>query len=156
MRGKPGILRLLDQLAALKPAGTTDLNASLSRFTMRTTRAGLVVVISDFLSDTGYEEGVKRLRYGKHDVVLAQTLAPDELNPELTGDVRLVDVETDAAIDISANRAVLQAYRRRLTGFLTDIQSFAHKSGCSYLLANTSTNFEDLILKQFRALGLAR
>ncbi len=156
MRGKSGILRLLDRLTTLKAAGTTDLNASLSRFAMRTSRAGLVIIISDFLSDNGYEEGVKRLRYGKHDVVLAQTLAPQEFNPELLGDVRLVDMETDVGIDISANRSVLQAYAKRLNAFIAELQSFAHKHGCSYLLANTGSNFEDLVLKQFRTLGLAR
>ena len=72
LRGKPGILRLMERLQALKPAGNTDLNASLSRFGLRTTRAGLVIIISDLLSESGVEEGVKRLRYGKHDVVLAR------------------------------------------------------------------------------------
>ena len=158
MRGKPGILRLMQQLQSLKPAGNTDLNAALSRFALRTSgsRAGLVILISDFLSESGFDDGVKRLRYGKHDVVLIQTLAPEELKPELLGDVRLVDMETSAGIDISANRQVMQAYTQRLNSFLAEIQSFAHKSGCSYVLAETSQRFEDLVLKQFRALGLAR
>jgi hypothetical protein len=159
VRGKPGILRLMDILQGLKPGGRTDLNASLSRFALRSgssTRAGMVIIISDFLSDPGYEEGVKRLRYAKNDVVLLQTLAPQELHPELLGDVRLVDVETQAGVDVSANRAVLQAYARRLSAFLGDIQNFAHKHGCSHVLANTGSSFEDLVLKQFRALGLAR
>jgi len=156
MRGKPGILRLMDQLQSLKPKGTTDLNASLSRFALRTSRAGLIILISDLLSETGYEEGVKRLRYGKHDVVLAHTLSPHELRPELMGDVRLVDLETNAGVDISANRHVMTAYAKRLNAFISGIQSFAHKHGCSYVLANTATPFEDLVLKQFRSLGLAR
>jgi uncharacterized protein (DUF58 family) len=156
MRGKPGILRLMELLKSLKTGGNTDLNASLSRFALRTTRAGLVIIISDLLSESGYEEGVKRLRYGKHDVVLAQTLAPQELQPELMGDVRLVDMETKAGVDVSANRQVMQAYARRLNAFIGDIQSFAHKAACSHVLANTGSNFEDLVLKQFRALGLAR
>jgi len=156
MRGKPGIIRLMDLLQSLKPAGKTDLNASLNRFALRTQRAGMVILISDFLSDNGYEEGIKRLRYGKHEVILVQTLAPQELKPELLGDVRLVDMETDAGVDVSANRAVLQAYAKRLTAFLNDIQTFSRKHGCSYVLANTASNFEDLVLKQFRALGLAR
>ncbi len=156
MRGKPGILRLMDQLENLRPAGRTDLNASLSRFTIRTRRAGLVVLISDFLSEPGYEEGIKRLRYAKHDVVMAQVLAPQELKPELLGDVRLVDAETDVGVDVSANRATLQAYAKRLSVFLDDVQSFAHRHSSSYLLANTATPFEELVLRQFRALGLAR
>jgi uncharacterized protein (DUF58 family) len=156
MRGKPGILRLMDMLEKLKSAGKTDLNASLARFAARTTRAGLVIVISDFLSDPGYEEGIKRLRYNRHDVVMVQTLAPQELQPELLGDVRLVDIETQAGVDISANRSVLQAYAKRLAAFLADLESFAHKHGCSYVLASTGNSFEDLVLKQFRTLGLAR
>lgn len=156
MRGKPGILRLMDTLGSLRAGGRTDLNASLSRFTVRTRRAGLVIVISDFLSEPGYEEGIKRLRYAKHEVVMAQVLSPQELKPELLGDVRLVDAETDAGVDVSANRATLTAYAKRLGVFLSDIQSFAHAHGCSYLLANTATPFEELVLRQFRTLGLAR
>jgi uncharacterized protein (DUF58 family) len=156
IRGKPGILRLMDILDALRPAGRTDLDASLARFALRTRRAGLVVVISDFLSEPGYEDGIKRLRYGKHEVVLAQVLSPQELQPELLGDVRLVDSETDAGVDVSANRATLQAYARRLAAFLSDLESFAHHHNCSYLLANTKTPFEELVLRQFRTLGLAR
>ncbi len=65
-------------------------------------------------------------------------------------------METSAGVDISANRHVMQAYAKRLAAFLSEIQSFAHKSGCSYVLAATGERFEDLVLKQFRALGLAR
>ena len=66
MLGKAGVVRLMETLGGLKANGTTDLNASLSRFALGTQRAGLVIVISDFLSDPGYEEWIKRLRYGKH------------------------------------------------------------------------------------------
>jgi len=156
LRGKPGIIRLMDRLSTLQPAGRTDLNASLGRFALRTTRAGLVLVISDYLSDPGYEDGIKRLRYGKHDVVMIQTLSPQELAPELLGDVRLVDMETNLGVDVTANRAVLAAYAKRLAAFLHELASFAHKHGLSYVLANSGTNFEDLVLKQFRTLGLAK
>ena len=156
MRGKAGIVRMMDTLAGLRPEGKTNLDLALERFALRTTRAGLVIVISDLLSETGYEEGVKRLRFGKHDVALVHTLAPQELNPELLGDVRLVDMETSAGVDVTANRSTMQAYSRRLALYLRDLQSFAHKSGCSYVLANTGTSFEDLVLRQFRALGLAK
>lgn len=156
LRGKQGILRLMDLLAALQPGGRTDLNASLGRFALRTQRAGMVIVISDFLSDSGFEEGVKRLRYGKHEVVLVQTLCPQELAPELLGDVRLVDMETNVGVDVTANRAVLAAYGKRLSAFTGELENFAHQHGCSYVLASTGTDFEDLVLRQFRTLGLAR
>jgi uncharacterized protein (DUF58 family) len=156
MRGKAGILRLMETLENLKPVGKTDLNASLGRFALRTRRAGLVVVISDYLSEPGYEEGIKRLKFNKHDVVMAQVLSPQELKPELMGDVRLVDAETEAGVEVSANRATLQAYAKRLGVFLAEVEGFARRHSCGYVLANTSTSFEELVLRQFRVLGLAR
>ena len=89
-------------------------------------------------------------------MVLVQTLCPQELNPELLGDVRLVDMETKMGVDVSANRQVMQAYAKRLSAFIGEIQSLSHKAACSYVMANTSSSFEDLVLKQFRSLGLAR
>jgi len=154
--GKPGIVRMMEILGGLKAGGKTDLNASLGRFALRSARPGLVVLISDFLSDGGFEEGVKRLRFGKHEVAMVQTLSPQELMPELLSDVRLVDSETQAGVDVTANRAVMQAYNRRLAAFLGEVQTFARKQGSGYVLANSGTPFEDLVLRQFRALGLAK
>ena len=54
---------------------------------------------------------------------------PQELKPELMGDVRLVDMETSAGVDVSANRHVLQAYAKRLNAFIGEIQSFMYTSG---------------------------
>jgi uncharacterized protein (DUF58 family) len=156
MRGKSGIVRMMDSLTGLKAEGKSDFNAALERFALRTTRAGLVIIISDFLGETGYEEGIKRLKYGRHDVTLIHTLAPQELNPELLGDVRLVDVETGTGVDVTANRATMQAYAKRLATYLRELQGFAHRTSSSYVLANTGTSFEDLVLKQFRMLGIVK
>jgi hypothetical protein len=50
----------------------------------------------------------------------------------------------------------MTAYSRRLMAFLGAVEGFAHKVGSSYVLANSGSSFEDLILKKFRAMGLAR
>lgn len=155
LRSKASVTRLMEILERQRPNGKTDLNASLRRFALRTPRAGLCVLISDLLSDSGYEEGVKRLRYGKHDVTMVHVMSPQELAPDLTGDVRLVDMETNNAVDVTANRATIQIYQKRVAAFLREAERFAHNTGSTYVLANTATNFEDLVLRKFRALGLA-
>jgi uncharacterized protein (DUF58 family) len=156
LRGKTGFAGLLERLQTLKPIGQTDLNASLQRFALRTARPGLVIVISDFLSEAGISEGFKRLRYAQNDIVLLQVLAPQEISPELGGDVRLVDSETRAAVDVSANRRVLAAYSRRLATFVDEISSFARTHGGAHALVNTSAPIEQIVLRDLRALGLTR
>lgn len=172
IRGRPGILRLMEVLEKLKAAGTkvagaaegssnpaessADLNDGLRRFALRNKRAGLVIIISDFLSESGIKEGLQQLRYGKNEVVLLQTLCPEELSPQLLGDVRLVDVESGRGVEVSANRAVLQSYAKRLTEFLNFLQTLAQQNKTSYVLANTGMPLEELLLKKFRQLGLAQ
>jgi len=42
----------------------------------------------------GYVEGLTRLAARGHEVVVIHVLAPDEVEPPLGGDLRLLDVET--------------------------------------------------------------
>jgi uncharacterized protein (DUF58 family) len=167
IRGKPGILRVFETLDSfhVRPADPTatpaadagtDLNSALARFAVRTGRAGLVLVISDLLADAGIKEGLQRLRYGKHEVVLIHVLAPEELQPELLGDVRLIDMETRSGVDVSATRGVLQAYGQRLQAFLRDSETLARQQQAQYVLVNTAETLDDVVLRRFRALGLVR
>ena len=143
MRGKPGILRLMELLKGLKTGGNTDLNASLSRFACERPVRGWSSSSPTCCRRAASRKASNASATANIDVVLAQTLAPQELQPELIGDVRSVDMETKAGMDVSANRQVMQAYARRLNAFIGDIQSFAHKAGCSHVLASTGNSFED-------------
>ena len=156
VRGKAGILPLLQQLERFTAEGTTDLNAALEMFAVRTTRPGLVILISDLLTPDGIERGLARVRYAKHEVALVQVLAPQELKPDLLGDLRLVDAETQQPVEISASRSVLQAYAKRLADFLAGLAALARQHNGTHVLAPTDADFDDLILKQLRALGLVK
>lgn len=150
VRGKAQIFSVFSFLTAVEPAGETALGRATHEFVLRNRRRGPVVVISDFLSPSGYADGVSYLAYHGFEPILLQVLAPEELEPTLTGDLRLVDAETAEEVDVSVSRRVIAAYRRRLDRFCGGLRRFALTRGMTFLETSTATAFEDLILRYLR------
>ena len=80
---------------------------------------GPVVVVSDLLSRE-WESALGALGAAGGGLVL-QVLAPEELDPDLAGDLHLVDAETGATIDISTSTETMQRYRDGLDTFLAGV-----------------------------------
>lgn len=141
-------------LAGLPLGGETDLERGLAAFARHRPRPGLALVISDLLAPGGYAEGLKRLQAAGQEVAVAHVLAPDELDPALEGDLRLVDVETAAAEDVSLTPALLDGYRRRLEAFTGEAAAFCRRRGMSYALLDTAWPLEDVVLRRLPEAGV--
>jgi uncharacterized protein (DUF58 family) len=155
-RGKGQVWQLFDFLEKVEPQGETDLAASCRRFCLENRRRGVVLVISDFLDPQGFEEPLKALAGRGHEVFALHVLAREEAEPELTGDFKLIDIETSAPVEVSASRAVMRAYARQLDGFRSGLKSFCAERGIGYLFTTTALPFEELILSYLRSVGLVR
>ena len=59
------------------------------------------------------------------DVHLVQVLSAAEKDPELSGDFRLIDSEEEDGVDVTGSGPLLEAYRRSLTGYLSEIEQYA-------------------------------
>ena len=74
----------------------TDLARTVTGFVHRTQRRGLVVVISDLFDPGGYQRGLDLLRHHRYEPHIIQLYDRREAEPDLKGDMELVDVETAA------------------------------------------------------------
>jgi len=150
-RGKSQFHKVLEFLRRSPEAeGATALLPSLRTFAARMKRRGLVFVISDFFDPAGYEEGLGILRYNNFDLHLIQVLEPSEINPTQTGDLRLIEAESGAAYEVTANEPLLRQYRAEVTRFLTGLNTFCTERGIGYAQALTDIPFEDLVLRVLR------
>lgn len=130
-----------------EPARETRLSAALRSYQKANTRPGILFVISDFLSPDDYLTEMKMLAHRGFDLNIIQVLAPEEMRPEVGGDLLLVDSETGETREITANERVVAAYRDALAGFTSSLETFCRTHGAAYSLVETGTSFEELLLK---------
>jgi uncharacterized protein (DUF58 family) len=123
LRGRAATRRLWTALAGLDGSGRTDFGA-IGRAATRAA-PGIAVVISDFLSDPGPEAALAALRRAGQEPVLVRLLSRQEMEPDLRGDLRLVDAETRAAVEVTVTPASIVAYRRRLADRTNALRALA-------------------------------
>jgi uncharacterized protein (DUF58 family) len=128
------------------------LNAWLKRCA-RDVRPGLAILISDMLDEDGATEGIGALAGKGLAVNLLHTLCPDELTPALSGDLQLVDVETNGAQEVSLDAGVLAAYHRQLSAWRAQVAAEVQRFGGRYVLVNTSQPLEAILLRDLRREG---
>lgn len=151
-RGKAQALTLFSFLQGLAAGGRTDLGPRLRSYAATATRPGPLLLISD-LQDEGWEEGLRALVGRGFEVTVLHVLAPDEVNPELEGDLRLHDVETGAEVEITADYETLQRYRQELAAWRESIHHFCSARGMNYIPIDTSVSFETLLFAMLRQPG---
>jgi uncharacterized protein (DUF58 family) len=149
-RGRGQILPVMDFLGQVQPGGGTSLDDGLANYAMRARDPGLAVVISDLLDPAGYERGVRALLEQRFDVHLMHLLSPEEMNPTLTGDLRLVDSETGEMRDLSVDGEALRGYRQRLHAYLERLETFCRSQEIGYHRVITDTPVEAFVVAQLR------
>ena len=150
MRGSGRVFRLLADLSAILPAeGPTDLVAAARHAAAQLHGRGVVVLISDLL-DPAADRIIRELAATGSELIVLHVLSPDELDPVLEGDLRLVDVETGDGIDVTVDLATLDAYRSRLVAWKAGFADLAAKRRASYVDLSSDTNLAELMFAELR------
>jgi uncharacterized protein (DUF58 family) len=149
-RGQGHTLRLLKFLEGLEPGGTTDLEAALRLYALGVRRSGLLLLISDLLSPAGYRGGLAQLQGRGYEAAVLHLLAPEEVDPPLAGDLRLIDAETGTPQDVTINGGLRQSYRERVGAWREEIEAHCVKRGIHYVPVVTDVPWDELVLHQLR------
>jgi uncharacterized protein (DUF58 family) len=150
VRGKGRIFQVLTDLsAASAAAGATDLHAAARHYAAQLRARGPLILISD-LFDAGAVQAVAELAGTRSEVVVLHVLAPDEIDPPLAGELRLVDAETASGIDITADLSTLDAYKRRLAAWQEELAAAAAKRRATYVPVTSTLPLADLVFAELR------
>jgi len=156
LRGRRSFWRLTSFLDGLEPAGAGDFSAAIKTFSMKAGGKGVVVILSDFMDKGGYEAGLRYLQARNMDVYAIQILSAEEVDPPMTGDLKLTDVEDDDLAEVTISAPLLKRYKATLANFRGGLQDFCTRRGISYLFTTTQVPFDRLVLGYLRQRGLVR
>ena len=152
--------RLTTALTALTASGQTKLTECLKQLHTYQRRAGIVVILSDFLDPNGYAEGFKLLSGRGFSTTAIHLISPEEMDPQIylentpTGADWLVeDVETGETKAVTINAETLAQYQDQQQVFCNDLQRFCTDRGMGYAQLKSDTAIEPFILQELHRVG---
>jgi len=156
VRGRSQMHRVVGYLDKLGASGASDLTAAVKSFAIKHAGKGVVVLISDFLDKRGYEPALRYLLARNMDIYVIHVLSQEEVEPELVGDLRLVDAEDDDEAEISVSAPLLARYKANLNAFVGGMKEWCTQRGITYIFTTNHNPFDKLVLNYLRERGLVR
>lgn len=154
LRGRGSAPRLFQFLAESEPQEQGDIAKAVMHPMAIPKQSGVTWLFSDYLYKSGVEETLTYLRAAGQDVVVVQIFSPEEVNPLLSGDLRLVDSEWGEGKEVAMSGKVLKAYQSELQQYTRSLQKFCFEKDIAYILTTTDSSLTDTIFRLFRSSGV--
>lgn len=147
---------MLDYLDGLEPGTNVPLAEGIKSFCIRNSGKGIVVLVSDLLDKSGFEAALRYLLAQEMDIYVVHLLSAEEIEPDVQGDLRLVDCEDGDVAEITVSGPLLRRYQQTLAAFIQSARDFCTRRGIVYLPARNDVPVEQLITGYLRQRGLVR
>ncbi|NQU20822.1 MAG: DUF58 domain-containing protein [Candidatus Nealsonbacteria bacterium] len=155
-RGRQSLWQMLDHLETIEPDEPVPLAEGVKNFCLRNPGKGIVVLLTDLMEKSGYEAALKYLVSRNMDVYVVQILSAEEVDPDVQGDLRLVDCEDGNTAEVTISVPLMKRYKQTLAAFVDGARDFCNRRGMVYLLARNDVTVEELVTGFLRTRGLVR
>ncbi len=137
------LARIIGQLEQAQPDRETALGLVLQKLSEQIKQRGLVIVISDLLTDLNqFYEGIGRLQYRGHEIMVFHVLDKDELELPFNDLVLFRDIEGTEEL-FAEPWAFRKAYQSAMEEFTSGTRSGCGQRGIDYILLRTDQDLAD-------------
>lgn len=154
--GRPSLRRVLDFLERVEPGGDFPVDEAVSEVLKQHRGRGIVILLSDFLTFGSLDRPLNLLFSAGLECFAVQILSPEELHPELNGDLRFVDSENGQTLDITSAGDLLGLYHEHLNGLQEYLAQLCRKRSGRFLSVDAAVPLEDFLFDTLRRQGWAR
>jgi len=155
-RGRGSVRKLFSFIESITAQGGTELEKSGKQYLARNRSRGVVVLLTDFFDEVGFEGIVQRLALSQSEVHVLHILSPEELDPTLAGDLKLIDSETKAFAEISMSGPLMKEYKKNVDGFMSSVRSFCVARGVGYVPIPSNSSIDTTVLQLLRRGGMVQ
>lgn len=156
LRGRASLWKMLQYLESVESGSNVTLYEGVKDFSIRNSGTGVAVLLTDLMDKTGYESALRMLIGRRMDVFVMHILSPEEIDPPLRGDRKLIDVEDGDAAEVTINSYVLEKYKQTVQSFIGSVKNFCSRRSIVYIPVRTSTPVETIVTKYLRERGVVR
>ncbi|MDG1333058.1 MAG: DUF58 domain-containing protein [Crocinitomicaceae bacterium] len=151
-KGRKHALVILRELIELKPESTgTNINEGLKFFRNTQKKRGIAFVISDFVDDNDYMEGLKVSRK-KHDMVALRLYDQSESELPDIGIVQLFNAETGETTWVNSSSSnAKQLHAENFERFEEDLFREFKRSGIDYVSIATEEDYIKPLIHLFKS-----
>lgn len=154
-RSRTGVVPFLDHLGSWQPQGPTPLLERTRHLNTATRRAGLVIIVSDFLT-TDALKAIDQLAARRSQVLAVLVAARSDEDPETLGEVQLVDSESGDRVDVDLSPDVIEAFRARRVGVRKALQDRLARHGSRLMVTWSDEDLLTQVLPSLTSAGLMR
>ena len=148
--GSPQLHAAFNFLRHATAGGETSINGALESFAKLRLENGLVLLVSDMLSEAGYREGLAHLLYKGHEVAVLQVLSAEDMDPKVAGESRLLDSEHTNERGLQVSSSAVRAYQEEVRRYVANLNEFCQAHRIEHALISTATSLEQLIFQDLR------
>ncbi len=114
------------------------------------------MLLSDLMDKRGYEPALRMLLGQQMDIFVLQILSPEEMDPDLKGDLKLIDCEDNDEAEITVSTPLLKKYKATLAAFVDQARRYCSQRGMTYMLTRSDQGAEVMVSQYLRERGLVR
>lgn len=154
-RGRQSALALFSFLEKAEPSGAIPLGEALHRYAVAARRPGPLFLLSDLLAPD-WEEGLRALVARRFEVTVLHILSPEELDPPLRGDLRLLDSEWNTAVEITLDEHTAARYRQTVEAWRNEVWHWCASRDVRYVFIPSNMAVDRVIFSTLVRHGIVR
>jgi uncharacterized protein (DUF58 family) len=135
------LMKICDTLDKTKPDRKTELSAVMKKVAGQIKSRGLIMIISDLLTDLdSFYDGLGRLQHQGNEVLIFQILDPDEIDLPFKNSVLFRDIEGGKGAEelFAEPWAFRKAYKQAMETFIGEVRGRCHYAGINHMMLRTS------------------
>ena len=139
--------------------GDGDIGAAFETLENPGNGDGISVIISDFLTDSDWKSAVDKLLYHNREVYLIQVLSRDEITPDISGKVLMLDAESIDEDDgrnyrSEVTRSSIKAYEEAFLYHQKEIKRFCAARNVGFITVCSDESVERMLFQKATEVGL--
>lgn len=152
-RGRVSLRRLFAFIEGIDGGGDAPLEQAVESLLKYHTGRGVCVILSDFLTFGDLKRSFNMLYATGLEPYGIQILSPHEIAPELTGDLRLVDEETQDTLDVSSASELLGLYQEYRLGLASELALLCQRRAGRFVSVSSAEAADAVLLGPLRRQG---